>query len=98
VPEGAIVYSDQDTSYRLAAFAPVYIAVAPPGNVADTQANRPYERAEDARRFMNTGNLAIPKSYGAEYLVVDTKRRSQPFDLPVLYRDDRYVLYRLRPS
>jgi hypothetical protein len=95
VPEGAVVYSDQDTSYRLAAYAPVYIAVAPPGNVADTDANQPRVRARDARRFMRTGNLAIPASYRAEYLVVDTARRRQPFALPELYRDDRYVVYRL---
>ena len=68
---GTIVYSDPETSFRLAAFAPVYIAVAPPGHVADTEENRPYERARDARRFFRTGDLAIPRGYGAEYVVVD---------------------------
>jgi hypothetical protein len=89
------VYSDQETSYRLAAYAPVYVAVAPPGNVADTEANTPYERAEDARTFMRTGDLTIPARYGADYLVLNMARRRQPFDLPELYRDDRFVLYRL---
>ena len=51
VAAGTIVYSDSETSFRLAAFAPVYIGVAPPGHVADTEENRPYERARDARRF-----------------------------------------------
>jgi hypothetical protein len=96
VPNGAVVYSDQETSYRLAAYAPVYVAVAPPGNVADTEANTPYERAEDARTFMRTGDLTIPARYGADYLVLNTARRPQPFDLPELYRDDSFVLYRLR--
>ena len=68
---GTIVYSDPETSFRLAAFAPVYIAVAPPGHVADTEENRPYERARDARRFLRTGDLSIPREYGAEYVVVD---------------------------
>jgi hypothetical protein len=95
VPNGAVVYSDQETSYRLAASAPVYIAVAPPGNVADTEANRPYERAADARTFLRTGDLAIPARYGADYLVLNTARRRRPVDLPELYRDDRFVLYRL---
>ena len=95
VPKGAIVYSDQETSYRIAAAAPVYVAVAPPGHVANTTANRPYVRAREARRFLRTGDLAIPRSYGAQYLVVDRRRLRRSFALPVLYRDARFVLYRL---
>jgi hypothetical protein len=95
VPQGAVVYSDPETSYRLAAFAPVYVAVAPPGHVADTPDNRPYERARDARRFLATGDLSIPREYGAAYLVVDLRRQRRALDLPALYRDERFVLYRL---
>ncbi|HET6622934.1 MAG TPA: hypothetical protein VFG70_00275, partial [Gaiellaceae bacterium] len=98
VPAHAIVFSDQDTSYRLAALAPVYIAVAPPGHVADTEANRPHERADDARRFLRTGDLSIPESYGAGYLVVDRDRTDRSFDLQQLYRDERFSLYRLPAS
>jgi len=97
VSTGSIVYSDQETSYRLAALAPVFIAVAPPGHVADTEKNRPYERARDARRFLRTGDLAILERYGAEYLVVDRRRLKRDFDLPVIYEDERFVLYRLPP-
>jgi hypothetical protein len=95
VPERAIVYSDPDTSYRIAAAAPVYIAVAPPGHVADTTANKPYVRARDARRFLRTGDLSIPRRYRAQYLVVDRRLLRRSFPLPVLYRDTRFVLYRL---
>ncbi len=95
LPKGAVVYSDQETSYRIAAAAPVYITVAPPGHVANTTANVPYVRARDARRFLETGDLAIPRGYGAQYLVVDRLRLRRSFDLPVLYRDPRFVLYRL---
>ena len=98
VPPGAIVYSDPETSFRLAALAPIYIANAPPGHVADTARNRPYARARDARRFVATGNLAIPKEYGAEFLVVDRLRLRRQFGLPVLYRDPRFVLYRILPD
>jgi Family of unknown function (DUF6541) len=98
VEAGSIVYSDQDTSYRLAAFAPVFVAVAPPGHVADTEENRPYERADDARRFLRTGDLAIPAGYGAEYVVVDRARLDRDFDLPVVYEDERFTLYRLPPG
>jgi len=95
VAAGTIVFSDPETSFRLAAFAPVYIAVAPPGHVADTEENRPYERARDARRFLRTGDLSIPREYGAEYVVVDGLRTELELDLPVVYADDRFTLYRL---
>ena len=95
VSPGAIVYSDAETSFRLAALAPVSIAVAPPGHVADTEENRPYERASDSRRFFRTGELAIPRGYDAEYVVVDGLRSDLELDLPVVYSDDRFTVYRL---
>jgi hypothetical protein len=98
VPLRAVVYSDQETSFRVAAYAPVYIAVAPPGHVASTEKNRPFERAADAREFVRTGDLAIPRRYGAGYLVIDRFRHRRDFDLGVLYRDPRYVLYELPPE
>jgi hypothetical protein len=95
VPERAVVFSDDDTSYKIAAFAPVYVANALPGHVADTKANRPYERRADARQFFRTGNLAIPRRYGATYLVIKTARAKLKLDLPRVYADSDYVLYRL---
>jgi hypothetical protein len=95
VRAGEIVYSDPETSFRLAAFAPVYIAVAPPGHVADTAENRPYERARDARRFLRTGDLAIPRASDADYVVVDRLRTELALDLPVVFADDRFTLYRV---
>jgi hypothetical protein len=98
VPMGAVVFSDQETSFRLAALAPVYIAVAPPGHVANTAKNRPYVRARDARRFLRTVDLSIPLRYGAEYLVVDRLRThgGLKLSLPVVYDDERFTLYRLQ--
>jgi hypothetical protein len=92
---GTIVYSDSETSFRLAAFAPVFIAVAPPGHVADTDKNRPYDRASDARRFFRTGDLSIPRGYRAEYVVVDGLRSDLELALSVVYADERFTLYRL---
>ena len=60
MPEGAVVYSDLETSYRIAAEAPVYIAAAPPSHVADTEKNRPYERRAANIEFFRTGDVAIP--------------------------------------
>ncbi len=95
VPQGAVVYSDLETSYRIAAEAPVYIAAASPAHVADTEDNRPYERRDANRRFFRTGDLAIPRAAGAGWLVVDRTRFELAPRLPVAYRDDRFALYEL---
>jgi hypothetical protein len=95
VPKQAVVFSDDATSYEIAAFAPVYVAAAPPGHVADTRANRPYQRRDDALAFFRTGDLAIPRRYGATWLVVDRSRSKLKVTLPRAYADERYVLYRL---
>jgi hypothetical protein len=95
VRPGDVVFSDAETSFRLAAFAPVYVASAPPGHVADTEKNRPYERARDARRFLRTGDVSITERYGAEYVVLDRLRSGLHLDLPVIYRDERFTLYRV---
>jgi len=95
VPERAIVFSDLETSYRVGAFAPVYVAANPPAHVADTDENRPYERRRAVNRFLRTGDLAIPRRYGAEWLVVDRERFQLPVDAALAYADDRYALYQL---
>jgi hypothetical protein len=93
VPKRAIVFSDLETSYRISAFAPVYVAAAPPAHVADTKANRPYSRRLSVNRFFASGDVAIPERYRAEWIVVDTDRFdvSPPWNL--VYRDDRFALY-----
>jgi Family of unknown function (DUF6541) len=96
VPAGAVVYGDPEASYRLGAFASVRICVAPPGHVADTVENHPRERVDAFRRFVRTGDLSIPRACGATWLVVDRTRFPQlAFPLPVVHRDERWVLYRL---
>ena len=95
VDPGTIVFSDPETSFRLAAFAPVYVGSAPPGHVADTEENQPYERAREARRFLRTGDLSIPRNAGAEYVIVDGMRSDLELDLPIVYQDERFTLYRL---
>ena len=95
VPEGAIVFSDLETSYRIAAMAPVYVAAGPPAHVADTEDNRPYARRRDVLRFFRTGRLDIPRSYGARWLVIDRERSLLRPALRVVHADDRYLLYQL---
>jgi hypothetical protein len=95
VEPGTIVFSDPETSFRLAAFAPVYVGSAPPGHVADTEKNDPYERAREARRFLRTGDVSIPRRAGAEYVIIDGLRSDLELDLPIVYQDGRFTLYRL---
>ena len=96
LPHGTVVFSDDSTSYWVSAAAPVYVASALPGHVADTKRNRPYERRDDARAFERTGELAIPRRYGADYVLVRRDRWKRPaLQLRRAYADGRYVLYRL---
>ena len=94
LPEGTTVFSDLETSYRVAALAPVYVAAAPPAHVADTEDNRPYARRRDVMRFLRTGDLDIPRSYGANWRSSTGSGRLRSA-LPLVYADDRYLLYRL---
>ena len=95
LPKGSVVFSDDEASYWVAAAAPLYVAAAPPGHVADTKANRPYARRRDAQRFFRTGDLSIPRRYGAGFLLLRRLRYRIRVDLPRVYEDGRFALYRL---
>jgi hypothetical protein len=95
VPRGAIVFGDTETSFLVAAEAPVYLAAAPPPHVADTTRNRPYDRARDMHRFLRHGGLAIPGRYGAQWILLDRRRTRVRLRLPKVWADSRYTLYRL---
>jgi hypothetical protein len=96
LPEGSVLFSDDSTSYWAASVAPLYIASARPGHVADTEKNRPYERRDDAKRFGRTGDVAIPRRYRADFVLVRRDRWPRvELATPAVYRDRRYVLYRL---
>jgi hypothetical protein len=96
VPKRGVVFSDLESSYRIAAAAPVLIVDAPPEHVADTKQNRPYERRKDVIAFYNTGNLAIPRRYGAQWLVIARTAPHPQIRLRPVYRDARYSLFKLR--
>ncbi len=91
-----VLFADPETGYLLAAYAPVYLANAPFAHVAATKANRPRARLRDAFHFYSHGgDLAVPRYYGARWIVVDRRRHNLTLDLPRAYGDQRYVLYRL---
>ena len=96
LPERAVVLSDVETSYQIAAAAPVYVVGAPPAHVADTPKNQPYERRRQIRSFLRTGNLAVARRWRAGWIVIDTRHFDTELELPRVYEDERYVLYRNR--
>jgi hypothetical protein len=95
VPKQAVVFSDLETSYRIAAQAPVLVYAAPPSHVADTTKNAPDRRRDKVRVFYRKGNLAIPRGYGATWLVIDRTRPHPRIGLRPVYADVRYILYAL---
>jgi hypothetical protein len=95
VPRGDVVFGDTETSFLVAAEAPVYVAAAPPPHVADTTSNHPYDRARDMHRFLRRGDLAIPRRYGAQWILLDRHRTRLHLRLRKVWSDGRYTLYRL---
>ena len=95
VPKRGVVFSDMQTSYRIAAAAPVLVAAAPPEHVADTKQNRPYKRRYDVMTFLSSGNLAIPRRYHAHWLVIARFMPHPKIPLRPLYKDARFALYKL---
>jgi hypothetical protein len=93
---GSIVFSDPAASYEVAASDPVYVATAPVAHVANTTANNPYGRRRDALRFMATGDLGIPRRYGACTILLRPATHLH-LRLRALYRDRRFILYALPP-
>ena len=100
VPARAVVFADLETSYRIAAMAPVSIAAAPPSHVADTTRNRPYERRSAVVLFFfrdvaDAARIRVLWRFDAEWLVVD-KERVVPALVgelgPPSYEDDRWLL------
>jgi hypothetical protein len=104
LPQGDVVFANLETAYRVAAYAPLYVAAAPPAHVARTTENHPYERRWDVVRFFNREAVTdeqrrtILARYGADWLLVDRTRRyptSFVAGLEVVYEDGRYTLYRV---
>ncbi len=99
VPPGGIVYGDPEASYRLAAFAPVKICVAPPGHVADTVKNHPRRRVLDYQRYLKTIDAEIPRACGAHWILVDRERfpHLDPGRGSAIFRDTRWTVFALGP-
>ena len=53
------------------------------------------ERRQDVIDFLGSGNLAIPRRYHADWIVVARRRFDLDLPLPKVYEDQRFVLYKL---
>jgi hypothetical protein len=94
VPKRAVVFADLETSYRISAYAPVYVANGPPAHVANTDANRLASRVADLKRFLRSGSLAIPRSYHAGWLVLRADEHIHG-GARLVYRDNDFRVFRL---
>jgi hypothetical protein len=97
VPKRSVVFSDLETSYRISAYAPVYVAAAPPAHVADTPANDPAGRRLAVIHYFLTANPKFLDRYDADWLVVDRSRFDIRPHWPLVYEDSRFALYH-RPA
>jgi hypothetical protein len=98
VPARSVVFADLETSYRISAYLPLYVAVAPPAHVADTKANRPQARRADLLAFLRRPSRAILRRYGARWIVLRSRQpvaRVKALGARVVYRDPEFVLLRL---
>jgi len=95
VPRGDVVVSDPETSYRIAAEAPVYLVAAPPTHVADTRQNRPRARAREVALYLHGRDATVPARHGARWVVIDARRSTFKPGGRRVYQDARYSLYRL---
>ena len=78
LPNGAVVIASPDTSYEIAAAAPVYVVAAPAAHVANTRANDPTVRVAQVEHWLATGDPSIPRRYGATWAVVNGRLEPLP--------------------
>jgi hypothetical protein len=83
LPPRAVVIASPELSYRIAAAAPVYIVAAPVAHVADTNANRPFERVRAVKHWLAVGDPAIPGRYGATWALAHGRLYPLTDPLPV---------------
>jgi hypothetical protein len=103
----SIVLAGLETSYRIAASAPVRIVAAPPAHVARTKLNQPYNRRRDVSKFFYRPNVTaeerkeILDDRFVGWVVADKASRYPAAyldaNLEKVYEDERYVLYRVPP-
>ena len=104
LPDDDVVLAPVETSYRVPAFANVFVAATPPPHAADTEENRPYERQRAVIRFFapqsgltDAERRSLIADFGASWVLVDkTKAFPRRFvaRFETAYEDRRYLLLR----
>ena len=69
VPKGSIVIAPITTSYEIEALAPLYVVAAPITHVANTAANKPYQRWNAVKGWLQTGDPAVARAWGATWQI-----------------------------
>jgi hypothetical protein len=77
VPARSVVFGDLETSYRITAFAPLYVVAVPPTHAANTRPNRLFDRRHAVLRFFAHPSLAVPRAWHAGWLVLRRDERRQ---------------------
>jgi uncharacterized membrane protein len=101
---GTVLLGHQETAYRAAALAPVYVAAGPGAHVAHTVGNRLKERVDDVTAFFRpettqAERLGLLEKYDVDWLLIGPPRRADvsaadlPPELTLVYADGRYRLY-----
>jgi hypothetical protein len=96
VPARSVVLGDLGTSYRITAFAPVYVVAVPPTHAANTWPNELHKRRLAVLRFLVHPTLAVPRQWRAGWVVLT---RAEPVGaierqgLRPAYEDKRFVVF-----
>ena len=96
VPARSVVLADLGTSYRITAFAPVYVVAVPPTHAANTWPNELHKRRLAVLRFLVHPTLAVPRTWGAGWTVLTRAERVQALEregLTPVYQDRKYVVF-----
>jgi len=100
VPARAIVFGDLETSYRITAFAPLYVVTVPPTHAANTRPNKLFVRRRAWLTFLAHPSLTEPREWHAGWLVLRRNERKQwqairRLGLRPVYVDSGFVVFRL---
>jgi hypothetical protein len=93
----SVVLADLSTSYRVAAFAPVYVVAVPPAHAANTRPNELGKRRLAVVRFLAHPTLAVARTWRAQWIVLARTEHVATIErdgLRPTYEDSRFVAFR----
>jgi hypothetical protein len=96
VPPRSVVLGDLGTSYRITAFAPVYVVAVPPTHAANTWPNELHKRRLAVLRFLVHPTLAMPRTWRARWIVLTRQEPVRALErqgLRPVYADKRFVVF-----